>query len=114
MRVLCAAAMIVLLAGPAYAQKQIPRYGEEDKDQTPSEIEADKAAERAYKKSLGNIPDQGASDPWGNVRSDTGPKPAPKANAKSDAKSDAKSEAKSAARASPAKPQAKTGSTTAN
>lgn len=110
MRVLCAAAMIVLLAGPAYAQKQIPRYGEEDKDRTPSEIEADKTAERAYKNSLGNIPDKGATDPWGNVRSDNAPKPAAKAPAKSDAKSDTKS----AAKASTGKPQAKTGSTTAN
>ena len=47
MRVLYAAAMIALLAGPALAQaeKPIPKYGEEDKDKTPAEIEAAKNAE---------------------------------------------------------------------
>jgi hypothetical protein len=65
-----------LLAAPAYAQ-QVPRYGEETKDKTPQEKEADKAAERAYKRSLGNIPDQGPTDPWGTVR---GNNDAPKAS----------------------------------
>jgi hypothetical protein len=52
MRVVCAAAMIVMLAGPAYAQeKPIPKYGEETKDKTPQEKEADKAAQRAYERS---------------------------------------------------------------
>ena len=46
MRVVCAAAMIVMLAGPAYAQeKPVPKYGEETKDKTPQEKEADKAAD---------------------------------------------------------------------
>jgi hypothetical protein len=104
MRVLRAAAVIALLAGPAYAQEKVPQYGETDKpDKTPQQIEADKAAERAYKNSLGNIPDQGPSDPWGTMRSGDTPKPAAKATAKS--------AAKSAAKATPAKPQAKTGST---
>jgi hypothetical protein len=81
MRVLLAAAMIALLAGPVYAQTQpVPRYGEVDKDKTKQQIEADKEAERAYQRSLGNIPDKGgASDPWGGVRSDSAPKPAAKA-----------------------------------
>ena len=70
-----AAAVIALVAGPAYAQdKHVPRYGEEDKDKTPAEKAADKAAEQAYKRSLSNIPAQGAADPWGNVRSDNAPK----------------------------------------
>src|SRR6267142_4196295 len=57
MRVVCAAAMIVMLAGPAYAQeKPVPKYGEETKDKTPQEKEADKAAERAYQRSLGTFP----------------------------------------------------------
>jgi hypothetical protein len=103
MRVLRAAALIALLVGPAYAQKQIPQYGEEDKDKTPQQIEADKAAEKAYKNSLGNIPDRGPSDPWGTMRSGDTPKPVAKASAKSDAKS--------AAKPTPAKPQAKTSST---
>jgi hypothetical protein len=33
-----------------------------------TEIDADKAAERAYKNSLGNIPDQAPADPWGGAR----------------------------------------------
>jgi hypothetical protein len=71
---------LALLAGPAYAQeKSPPKYGEETKDKTPQEKEADKAAERAYKRSLGNIPDQQApTDPWGTVR---GNNDAPKASA---------------------------------
>jgi hypothetical protein len=68
-----------LLAAPAYAQQQaVPKYGEETKDKTPQQIEADKAADRAYKRSLGNIPDQGPTDPWGTVR---GNNDAPKASA---------------------------------
>jgi hypothetical protein len=67
------------LAAPAYAQQQhVPKYGEETKDKSPQEIEADKAADRAYKRSLGNIPDQGPTDPWGTVR---GNNDAPKASA---------------------------------
>ena len=38
----------------------------------------EKEAERAYKRSLGNIPNQGPTDPWGNVRSESAPKAAAK------------------------------------
>ena len=63
---------VACLGGSAYAQQQsVPKYGEEPKDKTPQEKEADKAAERAYKRSLGNIPDQGPTDPWGTVRSNS-------------------------------------------
>src|SRR5258707_4085730 len=80
MRIFAAAAIIAFLAGPAYAQSQsVPKYGELDKDKTPQQIEAEREAERAYKRSLGNIPDQGPTDPWGNVRSDSAPKPVTKA-----------------------------------
>jgi hypothetical protein len=80
MRVFLATAMIALLAGPAFAQTQnVPRYGEVEKDKTPQQIEAEKEAQRAYQRSLGNIPDKGATDPWGGVRSDSAPKPAAKA-----------------------------------
>jgi hypothetical protein len=80
MRVFRAAAVIALLAGPAYAQSQsVPRYGDTAKPKSPQEIEADKEAERAYQRSLGNIPDKGPSDPWGNVRSESAPKPVAKA-----------------------------------
>jgi len=83
MRVFAAAVVIALLAGPAYAQSQsVPRYGEVDKKKSPQEIETEREAERAYKRSLGNIPDQGPADPWGNVRSDSAPKAAKAAPAK--------------------------------
>ena len=69
MRVFRAAAVIALMAGPAFAQSQsVPRYGDTDKTKSPQEIEADRAAERAYKNSLGNIPDQAPADPWGGAR----------------------------------------------
>ena len=82
MRVFCAVAIIALLAGPAFAQSQsVPQYGDL-KGKSPQEIAADKEAEKAYKKSLSNIPEQAPTDPWGNVRSDSAPKPAAKAAAK--------------------------------
>ena len=75
------------LPGPKKAQA---KYGEEDKPKTPAEIAAEKDAERAYRRSLGNIPEQQKQDPWGTVRSDSAP---PKAAAKAPA---AKPKAKSA------------------
>jgi hypothetical protein len=80
MRVFYAAAVIALLAGPAYAQSQapVPRYGEQ-KEKSPQEIAAEREAEKAYNKSLGNIPDKGPTDPWGNMRSDSPPKAVTKA-----------------------------------
>ena len=87
MRVLRAAAMIMLLAGPAYAQS-IPKYGELS-SKTPKQIEEERTTENAYKKSLGNIPDQAPTDPWGNARSVGAPN--------------------AAAKPSPAKPRTKTG-----
>jgi hypothetical protein len=98
MRIFCAAAIFALLAGPAFAQqKPVPRYGE-DSSKTPDEIATEKANDQAYKKSLGNIPDKGPVDPWGNARSTDAPKSA------------AKAATKSAAKTAPAKPT-KTGST---
>ncbi|NOJ43251.1 hypothetical protein [Bradyrhizobium australiense] len=91
-RILGAVAMIGLLAGSAAAQKGPAKYGEEDKPKTPSEIAAEKEAERAYRRSLGNIPEQQkSSDPWGTMRGDSAP---PKAAAK--APPPAKPKAKSA------------------
>ena len=89
MRIFCAAAILALLAGPAFAQqKPMPRYGE-DSSKTPDEIATEKANDQAYKKSLGNIPDKGPSDPWGNVRSDAAPpKPVAKAAHVKPAKAD--------------------------
>ncbi len=84
MRVFRAVAVVALLAGPAYAQSQsVPRYGDIDKDKSPQEKAADRDADRAYQRSLGNIPEKsGTADPWGAVRSDNAPKPGEKAAAK--------------------------------
>jgi len=75
MRVIATAVIVAFLAGPAFAQqKPIPKYGETDKDKSPQELQAERDAEKAYKRSLGNIPEQKPTDPWGNVRSDNTPK----------------------------------------
>jgi hypothetical protein len=79
MRFFLAAAMVALLAGTAYAEDTSP-------PKSPHEIEAERATEQAYKKSLGNIPDKGPTDPWGNARSMEVPKDASKAAAKAPAK----------------------------
>ena len=78
MRVFLAAIVIASLAGPAFAQGAIPKYGELE-GKKPHELKAEKEAEAAYQKSLGRIPvpEQKASDPWGSVRSDSAPKAAP-------------------------------------
>lgn len=78
MRVFLAAAVIALMSGPVCAQApSIPKYGDL-KGKTPQEIAAEKEADRAYQKSLGNIPEQKPSDPWGTVRGDSAPKAAAK------------------------------------
>jgi hypothetical protein len=83
-RTLIAAAIIAMLAGPALAQQQAPMqgYGEKDKDKTLVQQQAEKDAERAYKRSLGNVPDKGPVDPWGSARSTEAPKAAVKAETK--------------------------------
>jgi len=86
-RILGAACMVASLAGPAWSQNPVPKYGDPDKVKTPADIAAEKEAERAYRRSLGNIPEQKTTDPWGTVRSDTAP---PKAAAKAPAKPKAK------------------------
>jgi len=78
MRVLWALALIAsFLAGPAYAQKAVPPPATQS-PKSPSEIEAEKATERAYKNSLRNIPDQPPADPWGGARAVESPKSASK------------------------------------
>ena len=78
MRVTCALAMIVLLSGPAFAQddNHMQQAGEAAKDKTPAEIRSEKEAKRAYERSLGNIPDKRATDPWGAVRNNDASKAA--------------------------------------
>lgn len=81
MRVVAAAVIVAFLAGPAFAQQQkpVPQYGQEDKEKTTQEKQDERDAEKAYRRSLGNIPAQKPVDPWGNVRSDNAAKPEAKA-----------------------------------
>jgi hypothetical protein len=94
-KVLGAAAIIALLAGPVFAQQQAPmqKYGDKDKEKTPNELQQERDAQRAYQRSLGSVPEKPPVDPWGIAR----PAEAPKADAKS------------AAKTAPAKPKTKTG-----
>ena len=93
MRILGAAAVIVLLAVPAYAQSPNINLIPELQSKSPEEKEAEAARDKAYKESLRKIPDaKVSSDPWGNVRSGEAPKTSAKTSA-------------------PAKPKTKTGST---
>ena len=80
MRVICAAAMMAMLAGPVCAQSKSPKTLEEMMDaKTPDQIEKEKAADRAYKDSLKKIPDAKApADPWGSARGAGAPKEAAK------------------------------------
>lgn len=100
MKIVGVVAVMALLAGPAWAQA-VPKYGEPDPEKTQADIAAEKAAERAYRRSLGNIPEQKSSDPWGTMRGDGAPKAAAKAP-------DAKA---SAVKAATAKPKAKSADT---
>jgi hypothetical protein len=91
MRIIGAAAVIALLAGPAYAQMQTPNINliPELASKTPEEKEQEAVRDKAYRESLKKIPDaKTSSDPWGNVRSVDTPKTS-----------------------APAKPRTKTGST---
>jgi hypothetical protein len=93
MRILGAAAVIALLAVPAYAQAPNMNLIPELQSKSPEEKEAEAARDKAYKESLKKIPDaKVSSDPWGTVRSGDAPKTSAKTSA-------------------PAKPKTKTGST---
>jgi hypothetical protein len=70
MRKIVAAAVFVVIAGPAWAQDHIQQYGEEAKPKTEMEKAVDRQAERAYQRSLNNVPDQKPVDPWGAARGD--------------------------------------------
>lgn len=74
MKTLCAAVMIALLAAPAYGQNRAAPSPTPPAAKSQQEIEAERAAENAYKKSLSNIPDRPAADPWGIARSLDKPK----------------------------------------
>ena len=77
MRMLSAAAVVVLLTAPAYAQTPNINLIPELTSRSPEEKEADAIKEKAYKDSLRKIPDaKASSDPWGTVRSTDAPKAA--------------------------------------
>ncbi|KRR19129.1 hypothetical protein [Bradyrhizobium retamae] len=78
MRMLSAAAMVVLLMVPAHAQ-MTPNINlmPELQSKSPEEREQEAIRDRAYKDSLRKIPDaKTSSDPWGAVRSTEAPKAA--------------------------------------
>ena len=77
MRMLSAAAVVMLLTVPAYAQTPNINLMPEFQSKSPEEKEQDAIKEKAYKDSLRKIPDaKASSDPWGNVRSTDTPKAA--------------------------------------
>ena len=82
MKLFRVAAMLALLAGPAYAQ--MPNINLMDAG--PGKTDEEKAAERErdarYKETLKKIPDAKASnDPWGGMRSDPPKAATPKTSA---------------------------------
>ena len=84
MRMLSAAAVVVLLTVPAYAQTPNINLIPELTSRSPEEKEQDAIRDKAYKDSLRKIPDaKASSDPWGTVRSTEAPKDAAKAAKKS-------------------------------
>ena len=75
MKVFRIAALMVLLAAPAYAQTPNINLIPELQSKSPEEKEQEAAQQKAYKESLRKIPDaKASSDPWGNVRSVDTPK----------------------------------------
>ena len=91
MRAVLATVIIASLATPAFTpasaqQAHMQEYGQPDKEKTPAQKAADKAAADAYQRSINAIPDKGSTDPWGTVRSNDAAKPAPTKTAKSKAK----------------------------
>jgi hypothetical protein len=75
MRVFCAAAMLAILAAPAYGQQGNKTPGAPAAPpKSQKEIEAERSAEKAYQNSLKSIPDKPPADPWGNARNVETPK----------------------------------------
>jgi hypothetical protein len=69
MRILPAATVLtLLLTGPVYAASPGAPAPPQDPPKSPGQIEQEKNQDRAYKNSLGNIPDKPPADPWGGAR----------------------------------------------
>lgn len=65
------AAVLAVLAGPAYAQLPNINLLQDGPSKSPEERAAEAEREKAYKETLKKIPDSKASnDPWGGMRSD--------------------------------------------
>ena len=72
-----AAAILALVAGPAAAQVALSPFKQDEKKLTPDELKAKQDQERDYKAAMDKIPDKKVTvDPWGDVR------PAPQNTAK--------------------------------
>jgi hypothetical protein len=72
-----AAAILALVAGPASAQVALSPFKKDEKKLTPDELKAKQDQERDYKAAMDKIPDKKVvNDPWGDIR------PAPQATAK--------------------------------
>ena len=83
MKLLRMAAVLALVAGPAFAQDS-PHINlmSDGPAKTEDEKAADAARDKAYKETLKKIPDAKASnDPWGGMRAEPPKQPAPKTSA---------------------------------
>ena len=85
MKIAGVVAVMVLLAGPVWAQDAVPKYGDPDKDKTPADIAGEKAGREGLPAVAEQYTAQKSHDPWGIAR---------------------ESAPASAAKASPAKPKA--------
>lgn len=70
MHKIAVAVLLALMAAPALAQDHVLGPGEEPKEKTATQKAGDERAERAYQRSLNNVPEQKPVDPWGTARSD--------------------------------------------
>jgi hypothetical protein len=85
MRIAVGLMMATLLSGPALAQSlTLPMGG--DRALTTEEQEKKTQRERDYKSAIGKIPDQKATDPWGDVRSTDTPSKSTKKGAQTGTK----------------------------
>jgi hypothetical protein len=65
------AAVLAVLAGPAYAQMPNINLMQDAPSKSPEEKAADAEREKVYKETLKKIPDaKSSNDPWGGMRSD--------------------------------------------
>ncbi|MCP3477295.1 hypothetical protein NLM33_44870 [Bradyrhizobium sp. CCGUVB1N3] len=85
MKVFRMAALLAVIAGPAYAQNAMPHINmlQDGPSKTDEEKAADAERDQRYKETLRKIPDAKApnNDPWGGMRADPPKTAAPKASA---------------------------------